>query len=185
MALCDCCNLWPVLPASFTCDAVLSSDCHFGQTGHNLAYLCADLLLRRKRSRSQDFTPPPAGDLKRQKSASVPRPGVHTAPHCMRICMLLYTLPVSCTLGRVQLTFLLVVSLQQSQQNASTSTDILSQTMLLQRLALKCHETTWKLGQARNARSSGQLMQSGMMPLYGCMTGKVASTMCGTPTTTR
>lgn len=29
------------------------------------------------------------------------------------------------------------------------------------------------------------MMQTGMMLLYGCMTGAVASTMCGTPSTIR
>lgn len=40
-----------------------------------ILYVCADLMPRRKRSRSQDFMPEASGDLKRQKSASVPRPG--------------------------------------------------------------------------------------------------------------
>lgn len=55
----------------------------------------------------------------------------------------------------------------------------------MQKLALRCRETTWKHGLARNARSSGRMMQTGMMLLYGCMTGAVASTMCGTPSTIR
>ena len=43
-------------------------------------YVGTDLMPRRKRSRSQDFMPEASGDLKRQKSASVQRPGAQPDP---------------------------------------------------------------------------------------------------------
>ena len=55
----------------------------------------------------------------------------------------------------------------------------------LQRLVSRCPGTTWKPGLATNARFSGQSMLSGMMPLCGCMTGAMASTICGTHMTIR
>ena len=54
------------------------------------AFVFADLMPRRKRSRSRDFMPEPSSDLKRQKSASVPRPGGQADPN-LRVCYVPYT----------------------------------------------------------------------------------------------